>query len=130
MGGNIAEVGSPECGEVDILENFGPLGYVSTFVHTPNDSDNGTLGRSAKNIAASQWHTWRMEWEAGEAGFTFFLDGRRYLNVRPGDIPNWCFGSGVPLFMILNLAIGGAAGPPGGSTKFPVDMLVDYVRVW
>jgi hypothetical protein len=33
------------------------------------------------------------------------------------------------MFMLLNLAIGGGAGSPT-RTRFPVDMLVDYVRVW
>jgi hypothetical protein len=33
----------------------------------------------------------------------------------------------------LNLAVGGAGswpGPPNGSTAFPANMQIDYVRVW
>jgi hypothetical protein len=36
----------------------------------------------------------------------------------------------VPISMVLNLAVGGAVGTPPDSVQFPVDMLVDYVRVW
>jgi beta-glucanase (GH16 family) len=73
------------------------------------------------------WHTWRVQW--APAGFTFFKDGTQYLDVGPSHLRNWPFSSGVPMFMLLNLAIGGAAGSPA-NTRFPVDMLVDYVRVW
>ena len=34
------------------------------------------------------------------------------------------------MYLIVNLAIGGAAGVPPASTRFPAEMLVDYVRVW
>jgi beta-glucanase (GH16 family) len=33
------------------------------------------------------------------------------------------------MFLLLNLAVGGNAGPPPDSVRFPVDLLVDYVRV-
>lgn len=32
------------------------------------------------------------------------------------------------MFVLLNLAVGGNAGPPD-DTAFPVDLMVDYVRV-
>jgi beta-glucanase (GH16 family) len=125
MGANIGTVGWPKCGEVDILENFGGAADVVTSVHTPKDAGVATeRGSTAVN---NTWHTWRVHWDA--AGFTFFKDGTQYLDVSPSQLPNWPFSSGVPMFMLLNLAIGGGAGSPA-STRFPVDMLVDYVRVW
>jgi hypothetical protein len=33
------------------------------------------------------------------------------------------------MFLLLNLAVGGNAGDPPGSLEFPVDLMVDYVRV-
>ena len=69
-----------------------------------------------------------MRWNT--TNFTFYKDGAQYMTVAPAQMDNWCFSSGVPLFMILNLAVGGDVGPPPSSVQFPVDMLVDYVRVW
>jgi hypothetical protein len=33
------------------------------------------------------------------------------------------------MFLLLNLAVGGAAGDPPPDTDFPADLVVDYVRV-
>ena len=49
---------------------------------------------------------------------------------------SWVFGPGRPnnggCFMLLNLAVGGdgPGGAPPPSARFPVTMLVDYLRVW
>ncbi len=127
MGANIGTVGWPKCGEVDMLENFGGDADVVTSIHSPNGTGAGTYTKRGTTAVNNTWHTWRVHW--GPAGFTFFKDGMRYLGVAPSRLPNWPFSSGVPMFMLLDLAIGGAAGSPA-STRFPVDMLVDYVRVW
>ncbi len=128
MGANIGQVGWPRCGEVDILENFGDSGDVATSVHTPNGS--GVFTKRATTAVDDQWHVWRLQWKPGAAGFTFFKDGVPYSNVAPSHLPDWCFSSGVPMFMLLNLAVGGAAGSPSAASRFPVEMLADYVRVW
>jgi len=127
MGQNISQVGWPACGEVDMLENYGER-YVETTVHTPNQDDSGTLSSYGTVPVNDGWHVWTVVWD--NAGFRFYRDGRAYLTVTPGDLQDWCFSSGEPMFMLLNLAVGGTAGPLPRGTKFPVDMLVDYVRVW
>src|SRR5207237_701274 len=36
-----------------------------------------------------------------------------------------------PQFLVLNVAVGGLfVGPPNGSTTFPQQMIVDYVRIY
>jgi beta-glucanase (GH16 family) len=50
------------------------------------------------------------------------------------DRSKWDFdlGNGFfkPFYLIMNLAVGGGfPGNPDATTKFPVEMLVDYVRV-
>ena len=43
----------------------------------------------------------------------------------------WPYDSGQANFIILNLAVGGSwPGSPNSSTAFPVQMLVDYVRIY
>ena len=127
MGANIGTVGWPKCGEVDILENFGDSGDVLTSVHALDRTGSGASTKRSSVAVDSNWHTWRLRW--APAGLTFFKDGARYMDVGPSQVPNWPFSSGVPMFMLLNLAIGGGSGSPA-RTRFPVDMLVDYVHVW
>jgi beta-glucanase (GH16 family) len=129
LGANFGKVGWPACGEVDILENYGGPA-VQTSIHTPNNTDSGVLTKLANIPADDDWHIWRMWWQPKTGAFTFYKDGVEYITVEPAQMRNWCFSSGVPVFMILNLAVGGKVGPPPDSVQFPVDLLVDYVRVW
>jgi beta-glucanase (GH16 family) len=129
MGANIERVGWPACGEVDMLENFGN-DLVRTSVHTPDGKKISVLTSATSVPVDDDWHIWRMSWGTSADGFTFFRDGLIYFIVDPSEMPYWCFSSGVPMFMLLNLAVGGAAGTPPESVRFPIDMLVDYVRVW
>jgi beta-glucanase (GH16 family) len=51
------------------------------------------------------------------------------LKEQPGAV--WPFDSGDGSFVILNLAVGGNfPGSPNGTTTYPAEMLVDYVRVY
>jgi beta-glucanase (GH16 family) len=128
MGANFNKVGWPSCGEVDMLENYGNS-FVQTSVHTPDDARRNVLTKFADTKVDNDWHVWRTNWTAN-GGFTFYKDGTKYMQVAPRQMRNWCFSSGVPMFMILNAAIGGAAGRPPQTLRFPIDFLVDYVRVW
>jgi beta-glucanase (GH16 family) len=129
VGANFPKVGWPACGEVDMLENYGGSDVV-TSVHTPDNAGTGVLTKHAAVPVDNGWHIWRTWWNPRTGGFTFYKDGVEYLTVEPAQLANWCFSSRVPMCMILNLAIGGIAGNPPGSVRFPIDMLVDYVRVW
>jgi beta-glucanase (GH16 family) len=128
LGANYPTVGWPACGEIDMLENYGPT--ATTSVHTPDDARTGVLTQRTDVAIDDGWHTWRLWWDRSSGDLSFYKDGARYMTVEPSQLANWCFGSGVPMFMILNLAVGGIAGIPPGSVRFPVDLLVDYVRVW
>jgi beta-glucanase (GH16 family) len=127
LGDNITKVYWPACGEVDMLENYGGS-VVQTSVHTPNMADSGVLTSYTTVPVDDDWHVWRVVWTDG--GFRFYRDRSEYLTVTPRSQQDWCFSSGVPMFMLLNLAVGGTAGTPPRDVRFPVDLLVDYVRVW
>ena len=116
----------PQSGEVDMLENYGGK-VMETSVHTPDDAGTGALTKSQTQPVDNNWHVWRMA--CNSAAFVFYKDGIPYLTAVPTDLDNWCFGNGVPLWMIANMAVGGAGGSPA-STVFPIDMLIDYIRVW
>ena len=116
----------PNDGEVDIMENYGQ-DFGESSVHTPDGTDN--VFTAAGRIAVdNDWHVWRTVWDAH--GFSFARDGIHYLTVKPSELQNWRFGSGSPMYVIVNLAVGGSAGVPPASTRFPAEMLIDYVRAW
>jgi beta-glucanase (GH16 family) len=131
MGQNITTAGWPACGEVDILEDYG-YSTAQTSVHAPGSG--GKLHSTHRDLPSDRdWHVYQMDWSA--AGMTFSRDGRPYLDVASDQWPRlaWVFGPATPnnggMFMLLNLAVGGAAGNPPAGTEFPADLLIDYIRV-
>ena len=134
LGTNIDEVGWPDCGEIDIMENvgFAPDWIVGT-VHTGayNHMKGNSMGKSIeiKDVSAD-FHEYAIEWTPEQ--IEFFVDDQPYFtftNDGTGDA-GWPFDKDA--YLILNIAIGGAWGGQQGidETIFPQQMLVDYVRVY
>jgi beta-glucanase (GH16 family) len=117
----------PKCGEIDMFENYGwPAG--ETSVHTPDASGNDVRSKSQEFELDNNWHVFKMVWTA--TALKFYKDDALFLTVNQANLAPWVFSNGQALFMLLNIAIGGSVGAPPASVTFPVDMLVDYVRVW
>jgi beta-glucanase (GH16 family) len=126
----------PACGEIDIMEAVGHrLGTVLGTLHGPGYSgDFGLQGVAAVPAEHSFWreyHVFAVDWSPGRVEWS--LDGRTYFVCRASDVPpgtRWVFDDG-PFCLILNLAVGGnLPGPPDGTTVFPEEMRIDYVRVY
>jgi beta-glucanase (GH16 family) len=122
----------PQCGEIDFLESYG-LGdsYVETSVHTPvGTAPNQDIHTAEYDIRPldSGFHVYRMDW--GPKLVQFFRDNTMYFSVSQSQIPNWCYNNGEPLFMILNLAVGGDGGGDAAKAVLPADFVIDYVRAW
>jgi beta-glucanase (GH16 family) len=133
--------GWPHSGEIDIMEH---VGYEPNKVHASthttkfNHQNNAGALTSTKTLfeATTQLNVYALEWEPGEM--------RMYVNDeligRFGYSP--AFNQEVPyddvfpfdnnFHIILNLAIGGNWGGVQGidDTIFPVEMVVDYVRIY
>ncbi len=133
LGANIAQVGWPACGEIDIMENIGrEPARVHGTVHGPGYS--GAQGVSAaynlggSRVFADDYHVFAVEWES--AAIRWYVDSTLYATVTPTDLPGqWVFYH--PFFIILDVAVGGGwPGSPDGTTVFPQMMQVDYVRVY
>jgi beta-glucanase (GH16 family) len=122
----------PDCGEIDIMEHVGKEpDLIMGTVHGPGYS--GALGKSQwnrqKSNIADDFHTYAIEWEPDQ--IRWYFDGTEYFKVSRSDLngQKWVFDHSF--FIILNLAMGGTLpGPIGLDTKFPVQMYVDYVRVY
>jgi beta-glucanase (GH16 family) len=141
LGNNIAAVNWPACGEMDVLErvngaaipdwNEGSIhgiGFTGTKL--------GTVFKFPSGQKAAEWHTYGMIWKKGSVAY--YVDDPRhpYVVYTPGSIESiagarWPFDDGEGNFILLNLAVGGDwPGSPNASTRFPSELLVDYVRIY
>lgn len=135
MGQNISTVGWPQCGEIDTIEDFG-YNTIESSVHAPNNYavPETTYNQSFDLAGDTNWHTYRVD--IGAEGVVFSRDGYEYGHTPATFCPPaaWVFGPPEPnnggMFILLNVAVGGNAGVPPATTKFPASMLVDYVRAW
>jgi beta-glucanase (GH16 family) len=132
IGENYTTVGWPACGEIDMLEQYGGLTpvYAESTVHVP-DGHGGIVdpikGVTYQDVPLKTgWHTYRVWWT--DKVVQFHMDGTQYLETPPQ--PGWTYSSGVPMFMILNLAVGGTGGGTVPAQFGSAEMLVDYVRAW
>jgi len=135
LGDNIGSAGWPACGEIDVMENIGrtPDSVYGT-THGPGPGDYPGDGLSGADNAGSPFsggfHVYSTQWSPTE--IDFYVDGNLYWKVVPSMLPagaTWVFDQ--PFFMVLNFAVGGSwPGSPDGSSTWPQQMLVDYVRVY
>jgi beta-glucanase (GH16 family) len=135
MGNDIDSVDWPNNGEIDIMEIVGnePSALYGT-VHGPGYSGDQGLSGSVNLPGgakfADAFHVFSVEWSPDL--IVCELDGTPYHTVKKSSIPagkKWVFDH--PFYLLLNLAVGGVwPGPPDATTKFPANLLVDYVRVY
>ncbi|MFZ1938642.1 MAG: glycoside hydrolase family 16 protein [Terracidiphilus sp.] len=135
LGTDFDKIGWPACGEIDIMENIGvEPSTVHGSLHGPGYSGANPL--SGKYTLPNQarfsdgYHVFAIEWEPRQ--IRFYVDDILYETQTPGDVPagnHWAFDH--PFYIVLNLAVGGYwPGEPDETTRFPMSMLVDYVRVY
>jgi beta-glucanase (GH16 family) len=134
LGRNIAVVGWPTSGELDIMENRGSAATItSSAVHGPGYSGNTPFAHEhvlAQGTIADAFHIYSVEWDS--LTIRYLVDDTVHYVVgrsQVGQHGNWVFDQ--PFFVILNLAVGGHFdGDPQSDAIFPATMLVDYVRVY
>jgi len=135
LGDNLGKVPWPGSGEIDIMENIGrEPSLVHGSMHGPGYSGNEglTQGISLPGEQAfyEEYHLYAIEWEPGSV--SYFVDSTKYATFTPANLApelHWVFDH--PFFILLNVAVGGDwPGAPDESTRFPQEMLVDFVRVY
>ncbi|MFT7559181.1 MAG: beta-glucanase (GH16 family) [Flavobacteriales bacterium] len=133
LGNDIGSVGWPTSGEIDIMEHVGFEPELShAALHGPGYSGNtpifGThgIGEPINN----NFHVYAVEWDSN--GMTWYVDDVQFYSVSRQDVErfgNWVFDH--EFYILLNVAVGGTwPGAPDGSSSFPQQMLVDYIRVY
>lgn len=133
VGSDYNQVGWPQSGEIDIMENFGNNPFeITGSIHGPWRTKHGyALHRNERSpiSLAEGFHVYGVIWSPNR--ITFMLGGSPYATVTPRSLSHgqrWVFNK--PFFLILNLAVTDQwAGSPK-NTQFPASMVVDWVRVY
>ncbi len=138
LGNNIATDKWPACGEQDIMEhiNAPKPDWIAGSLHGTNgDTTRHYPTPPDPAFSAADWHTYGILWSKGKISFYVDTPANIYATNTPADFNRpgaiWPFDSGNPVFLLLNLAIGGNwPKAPDATTKFPAELLVDYVRIY
>jgi beta-glucanase (GH16 family) len=107
--------------EIDVLEI---LGHEPEVVHMSfHYSDQRSKETWSGPDYSADWHVFAVDWRPEE--IVWYIDGvERWRYVESEHIP------ATPMYLLVNLAVGGWAGAPDDSTIFPSYYEIDYVRVW
>ena len=130
LGANDATVTWPVCGEIDIMELRGSqpnkvLGTVHFGNSVPDHRYIGGDYTAPMGNFSDDFHVYSVVRSRDE--IRWFVDGVPFYSVTPGRVSPYPFNN--PFYVILNVAVGGLFdGNPDGSTTFPQQMQVDYVK--
>ena len=129
LGSNLAEVGWPRSGEIDVVEHINTDAVVHGTAHwQAADGSHASQGGQA-SVAVGGFHVYAVEWDPQV--IKWFVDGQLYhvLDIVGGVGGTDAFEK--DFFLLLNLAVGG--NWPGFNIDegaLPAKLVVDYVRVY
>jgi beta-glucanase (GH16 family) len=111
--------------EIDVMEQIGaPTTIYQTLHFISGGNAQEGIPVSVADTTAT-YHTYGVDWEPST--ITIYFDGQPTARwPTPADMNQ-------PMYMLLNLAVGGPGswpGPPNSSTVFPANMNIDYVRAY
>ena len=121
----------PACGQLSLTEQYGQdkswfysAVYAGTAAGT-GSTDKTKYSFSDADTASAEFHVYSLDWYGDRV--VFQVDGNQILTSN--------YGASSPLYtiteyIILDVALGGDMGGAIDNTAFPMDMVVDYVRVY
>lgn len=138
-------------GEIDVLEARGQnpheiLGTLHYGGQWPDNEHSGETFKLPGGQTIADFHVYTIEWEPGE--IRWYFDGKQYAAQsswwsgstsaqtakppqREEDLAPWPAPFDQEFYLIMNVAVGGKfLGNPDDTTKFPAEMIVDYVRAY
>ena len=142
----------PACGEMDIMERINAAGLPLSGNPPPGTSDwnqgsihgtgftGGEIGTKyyfTGGVTAASWHTYGIVKTPNSIFYYVDDPTHPYVTYTPASLSGltgavWPFDNAAQsYYIILDINVGDTwAGPPNSSTKFPAQMLVDYVRIY
>ena len=131
LGANWPEVGWPQCGEIDIMEQFENKNSVHSTLHWElANGERALYGENTTNSTSSNWHVYALEWTP--TSIKTYLDGNEFFSMNISGVdPYYPFNE--DFFFIFNVAMGGTNGgviDPNLQQGFVDAMEVDYIRVY
>jgi beta-glucanase (GH16 family) len=139
-------------GEIDVMEARGQepgkvLGTIHYGSKWPVNAESSKDYVFPEKRTIADFHVYAVEWEPGE--IRWYVDGTLYSTqtfwwstskgdaakgakpTKESDLNPWPAPFDQKFYLVMNVAVGGKfAGNPDKNTKFPVEMVVDYVRVY
>lgn len=111
--------------EIDLMEAVGQLpGEANMYFH-PGDRTQPTTGHTVTlppgRDLSETWHTVRLDWTSGL--LVYSLDGTPEWRVSGEQVPD------EPMYLLMNLAVGGVYGGRPDASVFPARFLIDYARI-
>jgi beta-glucanase (GH16 family) len=139
LGSDIDQNNWPKCGEIDMMELRGqyPTEILSTMHFADNAGNHKYEGITSVKLPdgssfANDFHTYSTVRSKDQ--IRFYLDGKLYYTFTPGNTTPYAYPFNNNFFVVLNVAVGGnflaPDGNPDGTSVFPQQMLVDYVRYY
>ena len=133
LGQNQTTVGWPRCGEIDIMEMIGGQGRERTTYGNAYWFENNGPANNPKTYTLQsgefheEFHVFSIIKD--EQKITWFVDDVEFHSLDITNPVRAAFHNSF--FLIFNIAVGGNfPGSPDGTTQFPTQMQVDYVRVF
>jgi beta-glucanase (GH16 family) len=139
-------------GEIDLMEIAGERPHeVLNSIHFGSSFPKRELHTHVHPLpdgsTVGDWHVYAAEWEPGEIRFyvdevhtsteTFWWscsrleDGQGAEAAKAADLNPWPAPFDQPFYLLMNVAVGGNfPGVPNEQTRFPAELVVDYVRVY
>jgi beta-glucanase (GH16 family) len=118
----------PQCGELALMEQYGQdksWFYVSATAGGADDTGNVKYTFPDATTASLDFHVYSLDWYTDH--IVFQVDGTEITHTTfAASSPFYS----IPEYLILDLALGGTMGGTINPNAFPMDMVVDYVRVY
>lgn len=133
LGDDIASVGWPKCGEIDIVELIGGGDNdkkIYGTAHWDNNNNYASFGGNYtlnEGIFADEFHVFSIIWTA--TSIKWYVDDIFYheIDISPAGLSEFRH----KFFFLFNVAVGGNwPGSPDATTVFPQRLIVDYIRLF
>jgi hypothetical protein len=112
-------------GEIDVYEGQGNVPNVDFATYHWGNPDNQIGNSTDAGVDLSQgYHTYGVDWEKDH--LTFYLDGNAIETITSQQAAI-CAG---PMYLLLDVWLGGWSGGTDSTTPFPATMNVQSVQVW